>query len=292
MLKQPSKSPCGFCFPYATHDGIGANKGASPPLIKRIFNGMPAKKNGAKSVSVLIDLILALWMAVTTIVYTLMLGLGVIVLRLFSGSSKPPYQIARLWAWLMLKTNGVKIKIEGLEKIQPDRSYVFMSNHLSHLDPLPVIWMRPHPLCFVAKKSLEKIPIFGWGARQIGVIFIDRSDTPQAIARINQTIKELKGGVSAYFFAEGTRGIGGKLQPFKKGGVVLALKAGLPLVPITFLDSHKLFPKKALRIKHGTMRVIVDDPIDTSGCGEKEKDLLLEKVRSAIAENLRRHEGI
>jgi 1-acyl-sn-glycerol-3-phosphate acyltransferase len=240
----------------------------------------------------IIDLILALWMAVTTIAYTLILGSGVVILSLFSRKAKGPYQIARLWAWLMMKTNGVKFKIEGLEKVRKDRSYVFISNHLSHLDPLPVIWMWPHPLCFVAKKSLEKIPLFGWGARKIGVIFIDRSDTPQAIARINEVIKELKDGVSAYFFAEGTRGTGEGLQPFKKGGVVLALKTGLPIVPITFLDSHKLFPKKALRIKRGIMGVIVDDPIDTAACGENEKDLLLEKVRSAIGENLRRHEAM
>jgi 1-acyl-sn-glycerol-3-phosphate acyltransferase len=240
----------------------------------------------------IIDLMMALWMAVTTILYTLILGSGVILVSLFSRTGKASYPIARLWAWLMLKTNGVKIKIEGLEKIQADQSYVFMSNHLSHLDPLPVILMRSHPLCFIAKKSLEKIPIFGWGARQIGVIFIDRGDTPQAIARINQAIRKLKGGVSAYFFAEGTRGTGERLQPFKKGGVALALSAGLPIVPITFLDSHRLFPKKALRIKPGTIRVIVDDPIDTSGYGEQDKDRLVEKVRSVIAGNLQRHEDI
>ena len=257
-------------------------------FIKWVFNDMAAKKFRARFIFLLIDLVMALWMAVTTILYTFILGLGVIILRLFSGSRNVSFQAARLWAWLMLKTNGVKIKIEGLEKIQADQSYVFMSNHLSHLDPLPVILMRPHPLCFVAKKSLEKIPIFGWGARQIGVIFIDRGDTPQAIARINQAIKELKGGVSAYFFAEGTRGTGRSLQPFKKGGVAMALKARLPIVPITFLDSHKLFPKKALRIKRGTLHVIVDEPIVASAHGEEDKAVLLEKVRSAIAENLRR----
>ena len=243
-------------------------------------------------ISGLTDLMMALWMAVTTILYTLILASGVILLSPFSRTGKASYPFARLWAWLMLKTNGVKIKIEGLEKIQPDESYVFMSNHLSHLDPLPVIWMRPHPVRFVAKKSLGTIPLFGWGARRIGVIFIDRSDSPRAIARINEAIKGLKGGVSAYFFAEGTRGTGERLQPFKKGGVALALSAGLPIVPITFLNSHRLFPKKALRIKPGTMRVIVDDPIDTSGYGENDKDRLVEKVRSVIAGNLQRHEGI
>ncbi|MGE5252530.1 MAG: lysophospholipid acyltransferase family protein, partial [Planctomycetaceae bacterium] len=107
--------------------------------------------------------------------------------------------------------------------------------------------------------------------------------------RINQAIRELTDGISAYFFVEGTRGVNGKLQAFKKGGVVLALKAKLPIVPITFLDSHKLFPKRALRIKPGVMKVIVDDPIDTVPFTEEDRETVLEKVRSIIFENLQRY---
>ena len=230
-----------------------------------------------------------LWAAATTIFYTLILGPTVLLLSLFSKSGRTPYKIGRFWAWLIMRTNRVKVSVDGLEKIDRERSYVFMSNHSSNLDPLAIAWKLSHPLRFIAKQSLERIPLFGWAARRAKVIFIDRSDSPKSIARINQAIRELKDGISAYFFAEGTRNVGGKLQAFKKGGVVLALKAKLPIVPITFLDSHKLFPKRALRIKPGVMKVIVDEPIDTTSFSEEDRERVLDRVRSIILRNLERN---
>jgi 1-acyl-sn-glycerol-3-phosphate acyltransferase len=235
---------------------------------------------------------MALWAASTTILYTLILGPTLLLLSLFSKSGRFPYKIGRFWAWLIMKTNRVKVSIEGLEKIDRARSYVFMSNHSSNLDPLAVAWKLSHPLRFIAKHSLEKIPLFGWAARRAKVIFIERSDSPKSIARINQAIRELKDGISAYFFAEGTRSVGGRLQAFKKGGVVLALKAKLPIVPISILGGHKLFPKRALRIKSGTMNVIVGDPIETSPYNEEDRDMVLEKVRSIISQNLEHHDMV
>ncbi len=234
---------------------------------------------------------MALWAAATTILYTLVFGPLVLVISLFSETGRAPYALGRLWARLIMKTNGVKVQIRGLEKIKEKCSYVFISNHSSNLDPLAVAWKLSNPLRFIGKQSLEKIPLFGWAARRAKVIFIDRSDSPKSIARINQAIQELKDGISAYFFAEGTRGVGGKLQAFKKGGVVLALKAKLPIVPITFLDSHKLFPKRALRIKPGVMNVIVDEPIDTTPFTEEDREKVLDEVRSVIFRNLQRHDA-
>jgi 1-acyl-sn-glycerol-3-phosphate acyltransferase len=232
---------------------------------------------------------MALWAALTTILYTLVLGPTVLFISLFSETGRVPYTVGRFWAWLIMKTNRVKVQIQGLEKIEGKQSYVFISNHCSNLDPLAVAWKLSNPLRFIAKQSLEKIPLFGWAARRAKVIFIDRSNSPKSIERINQAIRELTDGISAYFFAEGTRGVGGKLQAFKKGGVVLALKAKLPIVPITFLDSHRLFPKRALRIKPGVMNVIVDEPIDTAPFTEEDRETVLEKVRSIIFENLQRY---
>jgi 1-acyl-sn-glycerol-3-phosphate acyltransferase len=232
---------------------------------------------------------LALWAASTTVFYTLILCPAIILISLFSKTGIPPYKIGKLWAWLILKTNGVKVQVEGLEKIDKGRSYVFISNHSSNLDPLAVAIKLSNTLRFIGKSSLEKIPLFGWAARRAKVIFIDRKDSPQAVARINKVIHELKDGISPYFFAEGTRNVAGELQAFKKGGVVLALKAKLPIVPITILDGHKLFPKGAFRIKPGTMNVIVGDPIETSSYAEEDRDTVLEKVRSTIHQTLHRH---
>jgi 1-acyl-sn-glycerol-3-phosphate acyltransferase len=233
---------------------------------------------------------LALWAASTTILYTLILGPVLLFISIFSKTGKTPYQIGKFWARLIMKTNRVKVRVAGLEKIDKGRSYVFISNHSSNLDPLAVAIKLSNTLRFIAKGSLERIPLFGWAARRAKVIFIDRKDSPQSVARINKVISELKDGISPYFFAEGTRNAGGKLQAFKKGGVVLALKAKLPIVPITILGGHKLFPKRAFRIKPGTMNVVVGDPVETSSYAEEDRDTVLEEVRSTILQTLHRHE--
>jgi len=138
----------------------------------------------------------------------------------------------------------------------------------------------------VAKASLARIPVFGLATRMAQMIFIDRENNPGALQRLNQSIAELRDGISAYFFAEGTRSPDGRLMAFKKGGVMLAIKARLPIVPITITNSHNLLPKHKLRIKAGTIRVIISPPIETTDYDESGKDNLLASVRSAINRNL------
>jgi len=145
-----------------------------------------------------------------------------------------------------------------------------------------------NPLRFVAKKSLTKIPVFGIAIRLARMIIIDRDDSKSARDAINRAVQDLKDGISAFFFAEGTRSLDGQLQKFKKGGIILALKAKLPIVPITIVGSYKLLPKNALRIKAGVMKIIIGDPIDTTAYTENDRDDLLEKVRSVIRGNLER----
>ncbi len=239
----------------------------------------------------LINFIMALWAASTTILYTIVLGPVLLLIDIFSKTGRTSFKVGRLWAWLIMRTNRVQVIVEGREKISPDRSYVFISNHTSNLDPLAVAWKLPHTLRFVGKKALAKIPLFGFAARHAGVIYIDRNDTPKAIEAINKTIRELKGGVSPYFFAEGSRSINGELQPFKKGGVVLALKAGLPVVPIAILNGYKVFPKRSIRIRSGIMRVIIGDPIETSSRLEEDRDEILENVRTIIHRNIGKYDG-
>lgn len=231
---------------------------------------------------VLKDALMGLWAAFTTSFYTLILGSIIILTAFFSKTGRTPYMIGRFWAWIIMKTNRVRLRVQGLEKIVKHRSYVFISNHSSNLDPLAVAWGLSHTLRFIGKRSLEKIPLFGRAARRASVIFIDRSDSPKAIAKINKVIKEIKDGVSPYFFAEGTRNWDGQLLSFKKGGVVFALKARLPIVPITILGSNKLFPKRALRIKPGVIDIIIGEPIETSPYTEEDRDRILDRVRSII----------
>lgn len=236
----------------------------------------------------LADIVMSAWTMVTTIAYTVVLGIPTIFVSMLSKTGRAPFKIGRLWGWLIMKTNRVKIQVVGLEKIVRHKSYVFISNHASNLDPPAIIVGLKQPLRFVAKKSLAKIPIFGWAAKLAHMIFIDRTDNAKAVEVINKAVRDLKDGISAFFFAEGTRSIDGMLKSFKKGGVVLALKAKLPIIPITIVGSHALLPKKALRIRPGKIKIIIGDPIDTSSYSEADKDLLVNKVRDVIAETLQR----
>jgi 1-acyl-sn-glycerol-3-phosphate acyltransferase len=235
------------------------------------------------------DGIMALWTMITTIIYTIIIGIAIIFVSFLSKTGKVPFKLGCTWSWLLMKTNRVKIQVIGLEKFARERSYVFISNHTSSLDPPAVALAIPQTLRFIGKNSLAKIPIFGWAAKLARMIFIDRSNHAKAVETINKAIKDLRDGISAFFFAEGTRSVDGVLQSFKKGGVVLALKAKLPIIPITIIDSYRLLPKSAMRIRPGILKVIIGDPIDTNGYSDDDKDLLLQKVRNVIQETLNKY---
>jgi 1-acyl-sn-glycerol-3-phosphate acyltransferase len=229
---------------------------------------------------------MALWTIVTTLVYTLIIGIPVILIALLSRTGRAPYLLGKLWVRLIMATNRVRVQVSGLENLAKRTSYVFISNHMSNLDPLAVARSIPNTLKFVAKKSLARIPVFGWAAKLARMIFIDRADSAAAIETINRYIKDLKNGISAFFFAEGTRSVNGAMKPFKKGGIVFAIKAQLPIVPVTILGSNRLMPKNSVRIRAGIMRIIVGRPIETRGFTLGDRDLLLKKVESVIRATL------
>lgn len=230
--------------------------------------------------------IMSAWALTTTALYTVIIGVPLIAISFLSRTGRTPYQLCRAWAWLVLKTNRVKVRVQGLEKINRNTSYIFMANHASNLDPPVIALTLENTLRFIAKKSLAKVPLFGLAIRLARMIIIDRDDPASAREAVNRATKDLTGGVSAFFFAEGTRSLDGKLQRFKKGGVVLALKTGLPIVPITIVRSFDLMPKNTVWVRPGVVDVIIDDPIDSSAYEEAERDLLVQRVRSVISENL------
>jgi len=235
--------------------------------------------------------VMEVWACTTAALYTVVLGLPLITIALLSRTGRTPYKLCRAWSWLVLKTNRVKVRVQGLEKIDPDTSYIFMANHASNLDPPVVALTLKNTLRFIAKKSLARVPLFGVAIRLARMIIIDREDHASATQAVNRATKDLTGGISAFFFAEGTRSLDGKLQRFKKGGAVLAISTGLPIVPVTIIGSFALMPKFTIRVKPGTVDVIIDDPIDPSVYPEEDRDLLLERVRSVISANLEAAKG-
>jgi len=225
---------------------------------------------------------MALWTIITTIIYTILIGIPIIIVAFLSKNFRVSYRMGVAWAWLIMKTNRVKVTVLGSKKIAQQKSYIYISNHLSNLDPIAVARSMPNPLRFIGKHSLTRIPIFGSAAKMAKMIFIDRSNSLKAVETINRAVRDLKGGISAFFFAEGTRSTDGTVRPFKKGGVILALKARLPIVPVTIINSDRLLGKNSVRIKKGVLKIIVGDPIDTSKFTLDDRDKVLALVEDVI----------
>ncbi len=227
--------------------------------------------------------------SIPIIIYTLLLAPFIIMTAPFSRNRVPSYYLGKFWSWLILKTNGVKLVTHGMDNLSKKQSYVFISNHLSHLDTPALAIALPNQLRFVAKASLQNIPLFGFAARMAKMIFIDRDNSEKSIETINKTIKDLKNGISVLFFGEGTRSIDGEIKPLKKGGVILALKAGLPIVPITIVGSDRLLGSGKLYVKSGIINIIAGDPIDTRDYSEQTIDTLVEKIQSVMLANYKKY---
>lgn len=196
------------------------------------------------------------------------------------------HRVASQWATVLLKLTGVRVEILNLETLTPGQPYIFAANHQSAFDILALLSKLKVQFRWLAKDSLFRIPLFGWAMKRTGYIPINRSQAKQAYQSLLQAAQKIKEGTSVVIFPEGTRQQGGPMGPFKKGGFVLSLKSRQPIVPVSIQGSGQILPKKGLTITPGTIRVILGKPIPTAGYLPKEAEILMERVREAIQENL------
>jgi 1-acyl-sn-glycerol-3-phosphate acyltransferase len=208
-----------------------------------------------------------------------------IALSVLDRDAKIAYRVALGWIWVNLKVSGMRLRVRGLENLDPRRSYVFMSNHRSNADILAIAWaLRRYQLRWVAKKELLRVPLFGWGLRATRQIVIDRSDRAQAIASYRAASERIRRGISVVVFPEGTRGEGEELLPFKKGGFRFALETETPIVPMAVLGTARVLARRGWKLEPGDVEVRIGRPIETAGRSVEERDRLAAEVRQAIAE--------
>ena len=195
------------------------------------------------------------------------------------------YRVCQGWVRANLLTSGVRVRTHPLATLDPSTPYVFMSNHRSHFDVLAAIAALPEfQLRWVAKKELTRVPIFGWALRHTGHVIIDRSDTAQAVASLRAAEARMRDGISVIIFPEGTRSPdGASLLPFKKGGFMLALETGVPIVPLAISGSERVLPKSSWWIRSGTIDVAVGAPIPVAGV---DRDELVRRVRAFMDDQL------
>jgi 1-acyl-sn-glycerol-3-phosphate acyltransferase len=217
------------------------------------------------------------------LLYTVVFGTVAILLCLPVPGGRPFTPLARLWSRLVLTTAGVRWRASYHPGLDPSRASVYMANHQSQFDVPALILAMPADFRFVAKRELLFIPIFGWALWLAGFVFVDRGDREQAIRSLDEAAAKVHRGMSIIVFAEGTRSPDERLLPFKKGGFMLALKAGAPIVPVSIRGSRGVLPKGSLRLRPGTIDLVFGAPIDTSAYSIESRDALMAAVRNAIA---------
>jgi 1-acyl-sn-glycerol-3-phosphate acyltransferase len=196
------------------------------------------------------------------------------------------YRMSMWGAKTGVKLAGVKVETVGLEKLDTSRTYIFMSNHASNLDPPLLLSLIPRRTSVMAKKELFRYPILGETMRMGALVPVDRGNREAGIAAVNAAAEVVRQGINMTIYVEGKRSFDGKLLPLKKGPFYLAMECGVPVVPVTIVGSHALMPKARFRISPGTVGVIFHDPIEPSEFGSRES--LMERVRRTINDALPR----
>ena len=202
-----------------------------------------------------------------------------------SGDIRLLYRMFMIGAWNGVRLAGVRVRTIGLDQLDPTRTYIFMSNHASNLDPPITIPLIPRRSSVMVKKELFKYPILGQAMRMGSLVPVDRGNRESGIEAV-QAAKQvvMQQGLNMTIYVEGKRSFDGKLLAFKKGPFYLAMECGVPVVPITITGTHYVMPKGRFAIKPGLVTVIFHSPIEPEEFGDRE--CLTEKVRQIIESGL------
>ena len=230
-----------------------------------------------------------LWAPVANLLwylYTIVMGSLSLLLWPFDRTGELQHACARWWCRLVAWTIFARIRVHGVEHVQRGRPYVYMANHASLIDTPALFAYLPHQFRIMAKKSLFNVPFMGWHLRTAGHFPIDQGNPRKIAMSLRRVIEGVKNGRSLAVFPEGRRSEDGQLQKFEPGAFKIALKAGVPIVPVTIRGTFAMLPRTTLAPRPGRVDVIVGEPIDTTAYTEKTLAALIERTRAAIAANL------
>jgi len=203
---------------------------------------------------------------------------------ILSGDVRFLYRLGMWGAITGVRLTGVRIHTAGLEKLKPGRTYIFMSNHASNIDPPLLLPLIPGRTSVMAKKELFDYPLLGKTMRLGSLVPVDRKNRDAGITAVRAAAEVIRQGISMTIFVEGGRSFDGKLLRFKKGPFYLAEECGVPVVPVTIAGTHQIMPKRRFSIEPGRVDVTFHDPIEPENFGSRRE--LMEKVRSVIDSGL------
>lgn len=199
------------------------------------------------------------------------------------------YRLNRSLSKNIVRFSRCDLEIIGEENI-PEEAALYVSNHQSYMDIPILVYVLNQPIGFVAKKELRKVPIIGKWIYFTESVFIDRQDIRQSLRAINEASKKIKDDHSMVIFPEGTRSKSSEMNPFKPGSLKIAEKAKSPVVPVTIIDSYKLYEANKGRVRPGKVKVIVSKPLAPQEKGQEKSSDNTVKVLNTIQENLKKHQ--
>ncbi len=205
-----------------------------------------------------------------------------LVLGLWDASGRQQHWVARQWARVLLRGALSPVTVEHPERLRGLQAAVFAANHLSYYDT-PVLFAKlPFQFRILAKESLWKLPFIGWYLNRSGQVSIDQSSARAGVASLGRGVKALQSGLPLVVFPEGGRTESGELQPMAAGAAWMALKAQVPLVPITLVGTYELLPIHVYALRPRPLKLIVGEPIATAGRTTRDAEQLTEELRTVI----------
>lgn len=225
------------------------------------------------------------FIAVFLTLYILLAGPPLLLYGLLTGNVNPLYWAGIKGVMFFVRCVGVKVRVTGTHRIPPG-ACLFAANHTSAADAPAVVDAIPRRIAVLLKKSLFAFPIVGQAFRLAHFIPVDRQNRDSALTSVEKATEALRAGQSFLIYPEGTRSPDGRLQNFKKGAVMMAIKAGVPVVPIACSGAHRVMGKHSLVVCPGEIHVEFLDPIDTGKYSLEQRDALNQALHEALAAGL------
>ncbi len=222
-------------------------------------------------------------------VYTIIAALIGFTAMFATGSVDLLYWIAVRGALFGTRLVGVTSETVGRERLDPNQTYIFMANHVSNIDPPVFVPLIGRRVFILVKKELFRIPVLGYAMRKAQFIAVDRQNRDAAVESVKKAIEVLNSGMSMMAFPEGTRSRDGKLLPLKKGPFHLSIDSGIPVVPVTIIGAHEVWPKGYFRIRPGKITIVFHSPMNPQAYSSREELMgaVRAKIESALPEKYR-----